>query len=90
MKKEIAEFIHAKRRASERYQIRFDAHLQGRIIEIIRTQKARFIKRQSRRVTIWEVELVLKDDWINGDKPQKFRVVHDSKRNQIVTFLPIK
>lgn len=47
------------------------------LVKIIRTNKAKFIERQSNRLTVWEVEYT----------DQKLFCVYDSNRHKIVTFL---
>lgn len=73
-----SERIHAKRRALERFGLELNRQDLRSIVDIIQKQQARFIERQSLRVTIWEV-------MYSG---QLMRAVYDSKRKAVVSFLP--
>lgn len=66
---------HAARRSLERYGFEIN---QAAAIQKIQAGKARFIERQSLRITLWEVEAAGK----------RVKVVYDSKRKTIVTALP--
>lgn len=78
MDKKTSERIHAKRRALERYDLVFTKAVRNKIKGMIQTSKGKFLYRQSRRVTVWEVD----------HENRKFKVVYDSLRGEIVTFLP--
>lgn len=69
---------HAKRRANTRYGLDLTNNDLQEIVRLIKQQKAKFIERQSLRVTHWEVEY----------KGETLRAVYDKRRSQIVTFLP--
>ena len=70
---------HARQRAEERYDIDYNRHARRDIIAAIQQNKGILVKRQSCRVTIWYVEY-------NGEH---VKVVYDSNRKEIVTFLPV-
>ncbi len=72
---------HAKRRASERYNLsinRHDQHEMVRMIQVGPGPNVRFVEKQSLRVSLWEI--FFKDQWC--------KVVYDCQRKTIVTFLP--
>jgi hypothetical protein len=77
--KELSEHLHAKRRFMERLGVDLKRDVESEIVSRIqRRKRARFVDRQSGRVTIWDVEM--KGKWV--------RVVYDSSRHSIVTVLP--
>jgi hypothetical protein len=71
---------HAKRRAFERFGLTLHADAQQQIVRSIQNREARLIRRQSRRVLVFEVE----------HEGQKLPVVYDCKRKTIVTVLPLE
>lgn len=71
---------HAKKRAFERYGLVLNKFDFQTIILRIQTNKAKFIERQTNRITIWE--LTVHDILC--------RVVYDKQRKQIVSFLPLE
>lgn len=80
-----AEVIHSKRRLYERYEISLATKRMEELSHIIKNcirdnghKFARFVRKQSRRVSLWFVWY--KDNW--------FPVAFDRKRSTIVTFLP--
>lgn len=70
---------HARRRAAERYDLDLHQDAQQKIIRAIQGGEAKFIRRQSLRVTVWEVEF----------EGRKLPVVYDRKRKTIATVLPV-
>ncbi len=78
MTKKATERLHAKRRAFERYGLTFTKDIRNHFCKCIRDGKGKFTERQSRRVTIWNVEY----------EGMAYRVVYDSVRHEIVSFLP--
>ena len=82
--KTVAQRIHAKRRGFERYGIVLNQQSYWTLALTIRnssngkTNNARFVDRQSNRVTRWFVK----------HQSRWFPVVYDSKRKTIVTVLP--
>ena len=68
---------HAKERAGERFGIIFDQKTHDEVIKIIQDGKAKFVERQSNRITLFDV-------FIDG---KECRVVYDKERKTIVTFL---
>lgn len=72
--------LHAKKRASERYDLELNRKQLDQIVELIQTNQAFFIKRRSNRITLFQV--YFEDQWL--------KVVYDSVRKNIVTFLPQK
>jgi hypothetical protein len=80
MSKAEAQRIHARRRFHQRFRIEFTMELHHDIVEMIRhnDRRARFVKRKSLRVSLWEVEV---SDF-------RYRIAYDRKRGTIVTVLP--
>jgi hypothetical protein len=78
MDKKTSERIHAKRRALERYGLNFTKAIRNQIKGKIQSNGGTFLYRRSRRVTVWEVD----------HENKKFKVVYDTLRGEIVTFLP--
>ena len=70
--------LHAKRRASERYGLALSNDDLDKIVRLIQNHGAKFIRRQSGMITLWEVSFMEK----------KLQVVYDKQRSQVVTFLP--
>jgi hypothetical protein len=71
---------HASERASERYsKVLAPSDLKG-IGRKIQAGKSTFVERRTRRVTVHDVEH-------NGEL---YRVMYDSKRNCVVTFIPVE
>lgn len=68
---------HAKKRAYERLGIEMSTADICSIIRQIQAGKARFIERQSNRVTVFEISVVGND----------VLVLYDSSRKTIITFL---
>jgi hypothetical protein len=65
----------AKRRAYERldgFQLSMNKHKE--LVKLIQANKLEFVERQSNRVTVWKYE--------------DYKVVYDSFRKLIITFLP--
>ena len=80
MNKKTSERIHAKRRALQRYNLEFTKKVRNQIKSKIQSNGAKFLHRQSRRVTVWEID----------HENRKFKVVYDTMRGEIVTFLPLE
>ena len=76
--KKHAQRHHAKQRALQRYGWQFNRHDLNLLAKRIQRGDARFVEKQSNRVTVWDID-------INGETA---RVVYDKLRGQIVTFLP--
>jgi hypothetical protein len=80
MDKKLAQRIHAKHRAQQRFGLTLNRHDLQRLVEQIQAGRARVIKRSSLRVSVLELA-------VDGVAIQ---VVYDHKRKNIVTFLPPK
>lgn len=78
MDKKLAQRIHAKYRAQQRYGLSLNRHDLRRLVDQIQAGNAQVIKRSSLRVSVLELAI---DGLV-------FRVVYDHKRKNIVTFLP--
>lgn len=76
--KKDAERLHARKRASERYGIELNSKLRSNAVDQIQKGTAQFLCRESHRVTVWNVSI---NDILA-------RVVYDSQRHEIITFLP--
>ncbi len=70
---------HFKRRLRERFGVNVSKHKLKQIIQKIQKGDAVFIRRQSLRTTIWEVE-------VEGEVA---RVVYDAKRHTVVTAMRV-
>lgn len=68
---------HAKRRFKKRFDISLNENQYTQLINRIKKGQADFVKRQSNRVTIWDLEFEGHD----------IRVVYDKKTSAIVTAL---
>lgn len=80
MDKKLAQRVHAKYRAQQRYGLNLNRHDLRRLVEQIQAGNAKVIKRSSLRVSVLELA-------VDGIAIQ---VVYDYKRKNIVTFLPPK
>lgn len=78
MTKKKSEQLHAKRRALERYNLELTRDVRDELRGQIKKQKGKFLYRESRRVTVWEVVR----------QEQTYKVVYDKLRGEIITFLP--
>ena len=80
LSKAEAQRIHARERLRRRRNINFTDELREKTVRMICTHAdgARFVKKESQRVSIWDVV-------ISGIQ---CRVVYDRKRHNIVTVLP--
>ncbi len=68
---------HLRKRMQQRLGLRLHKHRHQEMISQIQNGVAKFIKRQSNRITLWILE-------VEGNQ---VKVVYDSKRKQIVTVL---
>ncbi len=76
--KKLNQRVHAKRRATQRYGIKFNRESYNQIIDLIQSGKATTISRRSNRISEKVVTY-------NG---QEIHLIYDSLRHTIVTFLP--
>jgi len=76
--KKYAQREHAKRRALQRFGLTISSEDLKQIVKDIQDQKARFLRRESTRITVWEIDF----------RNKNLTVVYDNKRKEIVTFLP--
>lgn len=72
-----AQFKHAAKRLSERFDIIIGPQLYGHFVEEIQTGKAEFMRKQSNRVTLWRTQ----------HEGQSIVLVYDKQRKTIVTAL---
>lgn len=68
---------HAKRRARQRYGIDLNDQVHQELVNMIQKQEAQLVDKQSNRVTVWDMTY----------KGDEMRVVYDTLRHLIVTFL---
>jgi len=73
LSKKQSQEIHARRRAYERYGVFILPGAMDALVKTIQKGRAQFVKRQSNRISIFDVD--------------NKRVVYDRKRKTIVTFL---
>ena len=78
-KKAKSQRKHAIKRALQRYDLDINQEKLVELVQSIQNGKAKFLEKQSLRVSIFEVE-------VNG---KKTRVVYDKIRKTIVSFLPL-
>ena len=80
MTKSYAQRVHAKRRFQERKGIDLTRKLRRQLVAMIRDEdrSVRLVTRQSRRVSVWDVQVL----------GERCRVVYDCTRKNIVTVLP--
>jgi hypothetical protein len=75
-----AENAHTKKRAEQRYNIFLNRHDLRELALQIQNGQARFVEKQSNRVSVWDVSL------------EKFglvmRVPYDKKRARVITIFP--
>lgn len=76
--KYAAQRYHAKRRLLQRYGIELTDELRLDMISQIASGKAKFIERQSRRITV---------HLVRAEQDTFVPAVYDSNRKEIVTFL---
>ena len=77
MNKAKSQFIHARRRAKERYDIFLSKEEYDELVTLIQDQKAETLYKQSNRISVKKITY----------KEQTLFVVYDNMRNTIVTFL---
>ena len=78
-RKKTAQQIHVRRRAQQRYDIDLTVEKQKEIVRSIQKGQDLFLRRQSLRITEREVQF----------EGRTLRVIYDSKRNTLVTCLPL-
>ena len=80
--KKKSQTIHARRRALERYGIIVGPKAIKEIVNTIQRKRggAEFVKRRTSRITIFDVPF----------RGKRVRVVYDSQRKNIVSFLSLK
>lgn len=79
MDKKLAQRIHAKRRAAERYGLTINRQTQRDWIQLISDEKAVMVNKPSNRVRIYLIE----------HEGKTIKVVFDRIRRTIVTCLPL-
>lgn len=85
---------HTARRLRERYGLKYTQMLFDSILHQIHKNKAKFVLRQSLRVTLWDVVYnVRQQDIENGSLAvpgeQTIRVAYDKMRKTIITVLSL-
>lgn len=80
MNKKRALRIHAKRRALDRYGVALNRFQLKDLVDCIKEGNGRYIKHHSKRVSEWELKY----------EGKTFRVLYDTSRHEIITFLPLR
>lgn len=85
---------HTARRLRERYGLKYTQFLFDSIMHKIHNGKAKFIVRQSLRVTIWDVVYGIRQQDIDDSKiaapgDKTIRVAYDKTRKTIITVLTL-
>lgn len=87
---------HAKTSLSNRYNLVYTQHMHDTLLNKIHSNDFRLVLRQSNRVTIFDVYYklqkndVVKTDSYEAGEVVALRVVYDSHRKGIVTFLDLE
>jgi hypothetical protein len=85
--KASAQYLHAKRRAAERYGVILDKDMYQQLCRDIQENRGECLGKQSNRLTVWRINVIATTDF--GDQvPTTAEVVYDKQRHRIVTFLP--
>lgn len=69
---------HAKQRAEERYGISLNHDQRAEIVQMIQTNQAEFVGKESNNRTLWRVQF----------QDQSLNVVYDKARSSMCTVLP--
>ena len=69
---------HAKKRAEERYGLNLNKEARHEIVQMIQTNQAEFVGKQSNNRTLWRVNY----------QEQSLNVVYDKARSTMCTVLP--
>jgi hypothetical protein len=69
---------HAKRRAAERYDLALNKDARREIVQMIQTNRAEFVSRQSNNRSLWRVAF----------QDKSLNVVYDRQRSTLCTVLP--
>jgi hypothetical protein len=85
--KASAQYLHAKRRAMERYGIILDKDSYLALCRDIQEGRGECLGKQSNRLTVWRISAEA-FNIEKGRHPVKANVVYDKTRHRIVTFLP--
>lgn len=93
MSKGKAQEAHASRRFAERFGVKLSQFVWDGIIHQIRNRKAVFFKKQSNRISIFDVTVVVRERDIIDDRakpgPLAIRVVYDKERKNLVSILTL-
>lgn len=68
---------HFRRRMRERFGVSVDQNTYSQFVRIIQGNQARFVERQSGRITVWDINF----------QGETLRVVYDKNRKKVVTAL---
>lgn len=77
--KKTSQSMHARKRAIERFGLKYNRFVRKELVKMIQNGKAEFIEKQSNRVSKWRI--LYDGRWID--------VIYDGRRKTIVTFLYI-
>ena len=79
MSKADSQRAHVKRRVRERFGFPIGDDRLEEMADAVRSGRARFVRRQSNRITIWDTEF----------EERPIRVVYDKRTKQIVTVIRV-
>ena len=84
---------HATKRLAERFGVKLTQCLWDDILHQIHNKKATFYKKQSNRVTIWDVLVNIREQEVLDDKAEAgdlmVRIVYDKMRKCIISVLTL-
>jgi hypothetical protein len=80
--KASAQYLHAKKRALERYGLELNKDSYRGLCKMIQDNQGRCLGKQSLRLSVWALDLDVGSEIITCN------VVYDKERHTIVTFLP--
>lgn len=84
--KASAQYLHAKKRAAERYGLELNREIYGRLCQAIQDGKGQCMGKQSNRLSVWRIQVITGAEV--PFKATECNVVYDKQRHTIVTFLP--
>jgi hypothetical protein len=85
---------HTERRFAERFGVKLTQFLWDNIIHQIHSGKATFYKKQSNRVSIWDVTVYIRQQEVDNERLAKVghltvRIVYDKMRKCLVSVLTL-
>lgn len=89
--KASAQYLHAKKRAQERYGLELTKESYLALCRDIQEGRGTCLGKQSNRLSVWKLQIVVHPEVARGPKMTivtSANVVYDKQRHTIVTFLP--